>query len=361
MVQRTTLMYCMADISSKVVYFSDIFDSGLNPAPTVRLQSNFIGREFGEYLKGRYDFNPPENFYPPCPLRPDAEAIKRDFIARARQANKQVVETGWKYVPDEDMIKASYENPEDPEAMLRLKQKFTHTYCLSGSAQGTLYTAGPVDTGTTVNLWYWYRGFEQLLKQKYSSKEQVYCNVGLPREDERLMGARIAGARAAGKKIVNTGWKYDPSAVATAAPAQRDNDPEPVQRPAPPNPSRAASDIAIKEMPDSKAYCQKDPAMSQVFICDNFARVVYNYRMAHVTEAPEPLASLVAAHKLNCAECIDNLRVNLWVESRAAADKLSTKATNCVTQNVIVTLYKTPEANRLQEFYKQAVATCGKQ
>jgi hypothetical protein len=61
----------MADSSRKVVYFSDIFDRGLNPE--ARLQSNVIGREFGEYLKGRYDFNAPENFYPPCPARPDAE------------------------------------------------------------------------------------------------------------------------------------------------------------------------------------------------------------------------------------------------------------------------------------------------
>ena len=44
-----------------------------------------------------------------------------------------------------------------------------------------------------------------------------------------------------------------------------------------------------------------------------------------------------------------------------AADKLNPKATNCVSQNVIVTLYKTPEANQLREFYRQAVATCSKQ
>lgn len=177
------------------------------------------------------------------------------------------------------------------------------------------------------------------------------------------MGARIAGARAAGKKIVDTGWKYDASAVATnnPTPAPRDNDPEPVQRPAPPNPSRHASDIAIKEMPESVAYCKKDATLSLVFNCDSFGRVVYNYRMAHLGEAPEPMASLMAAKKLNCAECIDNTRVSLWVEKRAAAENLSPQATNCVSQNVIVTLYKTPEANRLTEFYKQAVATCNKQ
>lgn len=118
------------------------------------------------------------------------------------------------------------------------------------------------------------------------------------------MAARIAGARAAGKKVVNTGWKYDPAAVATtnARPAQRDEDPEPVQRPAPPNPSRQASDTAAKEMPASLAYCQKDQAMSTVFNCDRFARVVYNYRMAHLNETPEAVASLVASNKLNCAE-----------------------------------------------------------
>jgi hypothetical protein len=145
------------------------------------------------------------------------------------------------------------------------------------------------------------------------------------------------------------------------APPQRDNDPEPVQKPAPPNPSRQASDNAIKEMPAAKAYCEKDPAMPIVFNCDSFARVVYNYRMAHTNEAPEPVASLVTDKKLNCAECIDNTRVSLWIEKQAAAAKLETRVTNCVTQNVIVTLYKTPEANRLREFYKAAVATCSRQ
>jgi hypothetical protein len=82
--------------------------------------------------------------------------------------------------------------------------------------------------------------------------------------------------------------------------------------------------------------------------------------MAHVNETREPVAGLVAAHKLNCAECIDNTRVSLWVSQRANADKLETKVTNCVTQNVIVTLYKTPEAERLKDFYKQAVAVCNK-
>ena len=93
-------------------------------------------------------------------------------------------------------------------------------------------------------------------------------------------------------------------------------------------------------------------------VCLLCARAVYNYRMAHTNESPEPLATVVT--KLNCVECVDPVRVSSWVQNRATADKLSGKATNCVTQNVIVNLQKTPQANRLKEFYSEAVATCGR-
>jgi hypothetical protein len=190
-VQYTTPGYCMIDSSNgSAVYFSDVYDTRLKrPA---RVSSDIIAREFVEYLKGRYNLTGPGNFPGGCPVSgsfTDSETTKRDFIARARQANKQVIETGWKWVADEELVKAAYDHPEDPFAWVAQKQNPTHTYCVSDSAQGTLYTAGPVDTGTGVNLSFWYRGFDQLLKQKYSSKEQVYCNVGRPREVERLMAA----------------------------------------------------------------------------------------------------------------------------------------------------------------------------
>ena len=101
--------------------------------------------------------------------------------------------------------------------------------------------------------------------------------------------------------------------------------------------------------------------MSLIFICDSFGRAVYNYRMAHLNEAPEPVATLVASNKVQCIECVDPTRVSLWVENHAATDKLSPKATNCASQQVIINLQKTPEAKRLTEFYKQAITTCGRQ
>jgi len=351
----------MADGGPSVVYFSAIYDTKLqHPA---RMSTNVIAREFVEYLKGRYDFSPTGSFPSSCPRFGDvgaAETSKRDFEARARQENKQVVETDWKYVVDEDYVAASYSNPEDVVGAVQRNRRPTHTYCVSESAQGTLYTTGPVDTGTAVNLSLWNRGFDQLLRQKFSYKGQIYCNVGSSVDTGRMLAARVAGARAAARKIVDTGWKYDSSAVATNSPSQPDNDPEPVKRPAAPNPSRQASDLALKEMPESVAFCKKDPSMSLIFICDSFGRAVYNYRMAHLSEAPEPLATLVAANKVQCVECVDPTRVSLWVENHAATDKLSPKATNCASQQVIINLQKTPEAKRLTEFYKQAVTTCGR-
>lgn len=355
--------YCMSEESGPTVYVSAIFDTRFKQP--VRFSRGVIAREFSEYLKGRFDYSTTANYPTGCPIfgnLAEAQASKSNVVTRMRQVNKQVVEVDWKYVVDEELVAASYSHQgEDITAVVQLNRKPNQTYCLSDSSQGTLYTTGPIDAGTGPNLSLWYRGFDQHLREKYSFKGRVECNLGTLSDVQRTVAARIAGARAAGKKVVNTGWKYDPALVATnPPPAQRDDDPEPVPRPAPPNPSRQASDLALKEMPASAAFCTKDPSLVTVFNCDRFARVVYNYRMAHQNEQPETVASLVASNKLNCAECIDNTRVSLWVSDRGNADKLPPKVINCVTQSVIVTLYRKPEANHLRDFYNEAVTTCKK-
>ena len=93
----------MTEASGSMVYFSPIYDTKLNQPLT--FSSNVIASEFVEYLKGRYDYNAPGNFPAGCPIfrsMSQAEASRRDFEARARQANKQVVEVDWRYVVDED-------------------------------------------------------------------------------------------------------------------------------------------------------------------------------------------------------------------------------------------------------------------
>ena len=99
--------------------------------------------------------------------------------------------------------------------------------------------------------------------------------------------------------------------------------------------------------------------MSVVFNCNWFARSVSNYRVEHPTDT-DTLASLVASGKLNASDSIDSTHVSIWVSQRAATQQLSNRVANCVTQNVVVALYKKPQANQLPTFYKDAVATCSK-
>ena len=168
------------------------------------------------------------------------------------------------------------------------------------------------------------------------------------------------GARAAGRKIVDTGWRYDPTTASIQKPKPKDDHPEPApQRPTAPSASQDVRPAATKEIPDSQAYCHKDPVMSAFFNCQYFSRSVYTYRIAHPGDT-QSIASLVAGEKLNLSECIDNMRVMFWVRDRAAAQKLSPQVTNCAVQNVITTLYKKPQLGHLKEFYNEAVAACSK-
>jgi hypothetical protein len=306
---------------------------------------------------GRFDFKSNQNFSGACigGRMADVETSKRKLEDQVRREKKQVVELEWKYTPNPVEI-ALYINNKDPEVAPRLPP--TATYCLSDSYQGTFYYSGPFETSNPQNYSLWNRGFNQTLTQRYGFKGNSNCNTIAFDLGRRLLAALTEGARAGGRKVVDTGWKYDPS-VATKAAPPRDDDPEPAARPAAPTPTNQSRDAAVKELPESKAFCSKDPMLSVVFNCDNFARSVYNYRTEHPTDT-STLASLIAADKVYLADAIDNTHVSLWVNKRATAQKLETKVINCVEQNVVVTLQKKPQANHLQDFYRDAVAACNK-
>ena len=351
--------YCASDTGQPVVYFSQVFDTGLHKYGFH--DDRPLANEFNEYLKGRFDFKGNEDHPVGCPLFDSVsqgEASKRDFQNQMRQANKQLVEVKWGYTPNEVEIALSAAPRTEKEANGPPRPRPTHTWCLSDTYQGAVYSTGPFDTDQ--NWAQWYQGFNRFLKEKYSFPGRVECKVTTLSDARRLMNARIEGARAAGRKVVDTGWRYDPNAAAVQKATPRDDDPEPApRRPAAPSASQDARAAATKEIPDSQAYCHKDPVVSAFFNCQYFSRSVYNYRIAHPGDA-QSIASLVAGEKLNLSECIDNMRVMFWVRDRAAAQKLSPQVTNCAVQNVIAAFYKKPQASHLQEFYKAAVAACSK-
>lgn len=352
----TFKIYCASSLDQPIVYFSNIFDANLKAQSQISTLP--LGAAFKNYLVEEYDFKSSSGagcgFFDSLAK---AEANKRQLMAQAQQANKRVVEITWNHGP-------LSETPMGDGASIGIAGPIpTYTFCAMPREVTMYYSAVFKSAGGQVNP-KWNDAFSEFLYKTYGFRAEVEatCTImNTNREAEAILNARVTGARINSHKVVETGWKFDPTGtykpIAKPAP-KADDDPEPVQRPVAPNPSRQSSDAVMKEVPAAVAYCQKDPSMSAVFICDNFGRAIYNYRMAHINEPPEPLATVAA--KLNCVECVDPVRVSQWVEKRAAADKLSNKAINCVTQSVIVNLQKTPQAPRLKEFYSEAVATCGR-
>jgi hypothetical protein len=355
--QGTIMGFCVSNVGQPVVYFTPIFDSKI-PSQLSRLTTTPWASEFNAYLIGRFDFKSNQNFGGGCAAGRmlDMEESKRKLENQVRQGNRQVVELEWKYTPNPVEV-ALYVNNKDSETPPT--QRPNATYCLSESYQGTFYYSGPFETGSAENYSLWSRGFYQNITQRYGFKGNSICNSIALDLGRRFFAALNEGARAGGRKVVDTGWKYDPSTVVTKPAAPRDDDPEPAPRPAAPKPTNQSRDAAVKELPESKAFCSKDPMLSIVFNCDNFARSVYNYRTGHPTDT-STLASLIAADKVYLADAIDNTHVDNWVNNRGQAQKLDQKVINCVSQNVIVTLQKKPQANHLQDFYKDAVAACTK-
>jgi len=351
----TFKIYCASSLDQPIVYFSNIFDANLKAQTQISTQP--LGSAFRNYLVEEYDLKSSSGascgFFDSLSK---AEANKRQLIAQAQQANKQVVEVKWN--------PPLSETPVGDGASIGIAGPIpTHTFCAVGNERTMYYSAVFKTAGALVNP-KWNDAFNEFLYKTYGFRAEVEatCTImATNREAEAILNARVTGARINSHKVVETGWKFDPTGTYKPAPKptpKADDDPEPVQRPVAPNPSRQASDAAMKEVPAAVAYCQKDPSMSAIFNCDNFGRAFYNYRMAHINESPEPLATVVT--KLNCVECVDPVRVSSWVEKRATADKLSNKAINCVTQSLIVNLQQTPQANRLKEFYEKAIATCGR-
>lgn len=361
--QPMTKGYCASDPSGPVVYFSNIFDA-VTRAKT-KISTAPLDFAFKNHLVEEYDFKSNSNHPTQCSLfatLSQAEGRRSQLVSEAQRANKQVVEVNWNPSPivevphGDDSVTIGPKGPPP-----------THTVCALGH-ESTMYFSAVFDTSGSLINKAWNDSFNEFLRKTYSAEGEAGCTImNTVREAERLLKDRVAGVRYNNRKAVETGWRYNASLVA-AKPAPKptpkvDDDPEPAPRPAAATPSQQTKDLAVKELPVSLAYCQNDPTLSKVFICDCFRRLVYNYRIDHPT-APggqsEPIATLVAGEKLPWAECIDNIKVAKWVSDRAVAQKLSPQATNCVVQNFITNFYKQTSLSRMKGLYTEAVAACNK-
>jgi hypothetical protein len=364
--QTTSFGYCMSYPSGSPVYVSNAFDFG-----TINLDTNPIQNEFNEYLRGRFGFRSDSSYGAACPASwytiAQAQNAKRDYENQLRQQNKQIIEVDWTYIPDPRSLPTG---PLPQHRMPSVNSALTsdHTFCFSETYSGTVYYTGPVQTGMSVNLSSWNIGFTQHLKQRYSFPGKVNCNMGPRSIATRLVNAYLEGARAANKKIVDAGWHYDPNVASNnAGPAPEDEDREPARPPGPSTSQASQSELqqarmeAQKERPAAMEYCRKDPILSQVFSCPNFASAVVAYRVAHHADAGSqpPLDKLLGNETFRCTGCVNGVQVMIWVNHHASAEKLNPQVTTCTVRTLTKTLNNnTPRIRHLEEFYKDAVGQC---
>jgi hypothetical protein len=361
--QGMTKGYCASTLDQPVVYFSNTFDA--NTKARNKISTQPLNFAFKNYLIEEYDFKTNSNVPTQCSLfetLSQAEANKRELLSQAQQGRKQVVEVNWSpgpiaEVPQGDDSVAIGPNGPPP----------THTFCAVGH-ESTMYFSAVFDTVGALPIPAWNDAFNEFLRKTYGIQPEVEptCTImNTVREAERNLNARVGGVRANNHKAVETGWRYNASLVVTKpAPkpkAKVDDDPEPTpRRPAAQTapPSQSSKEFAMKEGPLVLDYCRKDPILSRVFDCYRVQRAVYNYRMQN--GRTDSLASLFTQEKLNCAECIDNGAVMLWVRERTTAQKISQKVSNCIEQKFIVGFYDKPYISHMQEIYKASVAACNK-
>ncbi len=354
--------YCSAEGAGNVVYISKIFDVAAPPRIT-QIDTSPLNFAFKNYLVEEYDFKSNPNLHSDysagCRVfQPfgEAEVNRRQAINQAQQANKQIVELKWNPgpivgVPHGDGFIIGPTGPLP-----------AHTICAIGY-QNTTYFSAVFDTkGSRVDP-AWDNAFNNFLKKNYGAEGIADCtSMNTRREAEQLLKDRVYGRRVQNRKVVETGWKFDPTDIAANKPrpkpaATPDDDPEPVaqQRPSPAPPSPATKDFAAQEGPQVLAYCQKDPMLSKIFDCYRVQRSVYNYRMEHGSN--EPLASLFKQEKVNLAEAIGT-GAGQWVRDRATSQGLENRVINCIEQKFNVSFYEKPYLSKLPEIYNASVAAC---
>ena len=362
--QATYFAYC-ASSPDQVVYMSEVFNTGQD--------TSFIGdptpiqNEYNEYLKGRFDIKSNAALSVGCPVfytQSQTQSAKHDYEAQMRRANNQIVEVEWAYRPEPGRTPSTLARPGHSITAAAAPQA-DHTFCISDPYQGTVYFTGPIATPPPVAMYQWINGFTEFLKAKYSFQGRVYCNMGTTQVAQRLVNAHLEGSRAAGHRVVETGWKYDVTQITTTSPSRPapDEDREPAHRPAAQPPNLQARDFALQEHARSHAYCIADRVMAAAFDCQCLQRLITQYRLDHVSDtlsaSPTPLEELFKGEKFDCKSCIQaDWKFKTTIKSVAHIPSARQGEADCVVEKMRTLLEAHPYPSQAKEFLNQAVTAC---
>jgi hypothetical protein len=362
----TIWTWCASEASTPIVYFSRPFDSGLS-AHSRTLNSLSLARQFSEYLKGRFDVKTNAFCGSGVNGTDQAAASQRvqDMMAEARRQNKQVVElSDWNYIRDEVAIKASFNTELGGYVNVEGGLPADHIYCVTGSSNNTIYYTEPIRmTNPSYNPSVDYFRF---LQQKYSFKGADFSCPILNEPQEKLyLNARLAGARAGGKQIVNTGWPPAASTTAAEVPNDRYQDnAQPAQKPTAnqPSPSAQVRNIAAKEVSAALVYCHNNNVIGRGFDCACLQVKIYEYRIAHPADTLQgtpALASFFDGKLFDCDKCVNAYLAKDLARNEANRAGLKTSAAqDCAAEKFVAALHANPIPSRTQEALAGAIKAC---
>lgn len=95
-------VYCLSDRSEPVIYFSEVFRGKADPPSSGMREVSFknIAKDFLVFLQQKYSYKSDSSYPTTCVGRTsaaaDAPGSKEKLEESYKQANKQIVETGWK-------------------------------------------------------------------------------------------------------------------------------------------------------------------------------------------------------------------------------------------------------------------------
>lgn len=98
-------VFCLSDRSAQVIYFSDVFTGKADPPSRGMREVSFrnIAKDFLVFLQKKYSYKSDASYPTTCVGRTsasaDAPGSKQKVEDPFKQANKQIVETGWKNTP----------------------------------------------------------------------------------------------------------------------------------------------------------------------------------------------------------------------------------------------------------------------
>jgi len=360
----TVWVWCMSDTSAPTVYFTGPFDSGLSARSTT-FNTLSLGRQFAEYLKGRFNTKGDATCGKGATSVDQAGALQtmHELMAQSRSQNKQVVDVSdFKYARDETAIKATFTPSREGNTYNAVAGglRNDHVYCVTGPFNNTVYYAEVIPLANPSSNPA--PDYFKFLQQKYSFRGDLACPILNEPQGKLYLNARLAGARAGGMQIVNAGWP-------NVAPAQvsndryQDND-QPGQRTSAnqPAPSAQVRDIASKEVTPALTFCRNERAMSQGYDCGCLQMKIYDYRVAHPAETLKGtpmLASFFDGKQFDCDKCINANKAKYFARDQAKIAGLRTPAAqDCVADKFVSLLHANPIPSRAKEAVDSAIRAC---